>query len=75
MSHLVAPSILAADFANLGKDIEMINRSVADWVHCDIMDGSFVPNISFGTPVLKAVRAITEKYLDVHLMIQKPLQK
>lgn len=70
--HLVAPSILAADFNRLGKDIEMINLSAADWIHCDVMDGSFVPNISFGMPILKAVKQIANKPLDVHLMIDAP---
>ena len=72
MSHFVAPSILAADFANLQRDIEMINRSVADWIHVDIMDGLFVPNISFGFPVVEAVKKHAEKPLDVHLMITAP---
>ena len=72
MSHLVAPSILAADFANLGKDIAMIDQSMGDWVHCDVMDGSFVPNISFGFPIMEAIRPLTDKYLDVHLMIVRP---
>ena len=69
---LVAPSILAADFNNLGKDIEMINRSEADYIHCDVMDGVFVPNISFGLPVIQAIRLISQKPLDVHLMIVNP---
>jgi ribulose-phosphate 3-epimerase len=72
MNHLVAPSILSADFANLQKDIEMINSSEADWIHVDVMDGVFVPNISFGTPVLKAIKPIAKKPLDVHLMIVDP---
>lgn len=71
-SHKVAPSILAADFGNLQRDIEMINASAADWVHVDIMDGVFVPNISFGFPVMKAVKQHAEKPLDVHLMITDP---
>lgn len=69
---IIAPSILSADFNNLGKDIEMLNRSKAEWIHCDIMDGVFVPNISFGIPVVQHVRKITKKLLDVHLMIVKP---
>ena len=69
---IVAPSLLAADFGNLASDIDMINRSDAGWVHCDVMDGVFVPNISFGFPVIKAVGALTEKPLDVHLMIVQP---
>jgi ribulose-phosphate 3-epimerase len=72
MSHLIAPSILSADFANLQRDIEMINQSEADWFHIDIMDGVFVPNISFGFPVMKAVNEHTLKPLDVHLMIVDP---
>ena len=72
MSSLIAPSILAADFANLQRDIEMINISDADWFHIDIMDGEFVPNISFGMPVLKAISKHAKKTLDVHLMIIKP---
>ncbi len=72
MKQLVAPSILAADFGNLGRDIEMLNSSDADWIHCDIMDGVFVPNISFGMPVLKYVQKIAKKPLDVHLMIVDP---
>ena len=72
MNHLVAPSILAADFANLQRDIEMINKSDADWIHVDIMDGMFVPNISFGFPIAKAVKKHTGKPLDVHLMIVDP---
>lgn len=71
-SKLIAPSILAADFANLQRDIEMLNQSEADWFHIDIMDGVFVPNISFGMPVLKAITKHTKKYVDVHLMIVDP---
>ena len=69
---LIAPSILAADFANLQRDIEMINNSQADWFHIDIMDGVFVPNISFGMPVLEAITKYTKKTVDVHLMIVDP---
>lgn len=69
---LIAPSILAADFANLQRDIEMINISQADWFHIDIMDGVFVPNISFGMPVLEAITKHTKKTIDVHLMIIDP---
>lgn len=72
MSHLVAPSLLSADFSNLRKDIEMVNTSDADWFHLDIMDGVFVPNISFGFPVVKAVKLLAKKPLDVHLMIVQP---
>lgn len=72
MPHLIAPSVLSADFANLGRDMEMINESQADWFHIDVMDGVFVPNISFGFPVMKAIAAIAKKPLDVHLMIEKP---
>ena len=72
MSYLVAPSILSADFANLQRDVEMINKSEADWFHVDIMDGMFVPNISFGFPVVKAIKKHAKKPLDVHLMINDP---
>lgn len=68
----IAPSLLSANFANLSEDLEKINRSEADWLHLDVMDGVFVPNISFGFPVLKAVARISEKPLDVHLMIVEP---
>lgn len=72
MAHLIAPSILSADFANLQRDIDMINRSQADWFHVDVMDGLFVPNISFGMPVISAVKKHATKPLDVHLMIVDP---
>ncbi len=72
MKPLISPSILSANFANLAKDIEMINQSDADWAHIDIMDGVFVPNISFGFPVLKFVAELSTKPLDVHLMIVEP---
>ncbi len=72
MSHLIAPSLLSADFSNLITDIEMINNSDADWFHLDVMDGVFVPNISFGFPIIKAVNQYTLKPLDVHLMIVDP---
>ena len=70
--RIVAPSILSADFGNLERDIKMIDRSAAEWVHIDIMDGVFVPNISFGFPVVRSVRKATTKVLDVHLMIVEP---
>ena len=72
MKRIVAPSILSADFGNLERDIKMIDRSRAEWVHIDVMDGVFVPNISFGFPVMKPVRKATSKVLDVHLMIVEP---
>lgn len=70
--RIVAPSILSADFGNLERDIKMLDRSAAEWVHIDVMDGVFVPNISFGFPVMKPVRKATNKTLDVHLMIVEP---
>ena len=72
MSTIIAPSLLAADFANLERDIELINQSEADWFHIDIMDGVFVPNISFGMPVMEAMKKYTKKPMDVHLMIVQP---
>lgn len=72
MTHLISPSLLSADFGNLQRDIEMINNSEADWFHLDIMDGLFVPNISFGFPIIKTVKKLAKKPLDVHLMIIDP---
>ncbi|HTN18428.1 MAG TPA: ribulose-phosphate 3-epimerase [Chitinophagaceae bacterium] len=69
---MIAPSVLSADFLNLGRDVEMINNSEADLFHVDVMDGSFVPNISFGLPVIKAIKKLAKKPLDVHLMIVEP---
>ncbi|MBO7417410.1 MAG: ribulose-phosphate 3-epimerase [Bacteroidaceae bacterium] len=72
MKPIISPSILSADFAHLAEDIDTLNQSEADWIHCDIMDGVFVPNISFGFPVLKHVVKLSNKPLDVHLMIVQP---
>ena len=72
MSSIVAPSILSADFGNLAKDISMLNSSNADWIHIDVMDGNYVPNISFGMPVIDYIDSLSNKPLDIHLMISKP---
>lgn len=74
MHHKIAPSLLSADFLNLQADIEMVNNSEADWFHCDVMDGTFVPNISFGFPIIKQISKMAKKPLDVHLMIVNPDQ-
>lgn len=72
MTRIISPSLLSADFLTLGSDCQMLNRSAAEWFHLDIMDGCFVPNISYGMPVISAIRRATTKILDVHLMIEKP---
>lgn len=69
---IVSPSLLSADFLNLGKDVEMVNESAAEWIHIDVMDGVFVPNISYGLPILSQIKKIARKVLDVHLMIVEP---
>jgi ribulose-phosphate 3-epimerase len=74
MSVIIAPSILSCDFANLERDFQLINRSQADWFHVDVMDGVFVPNISFGFPIIEALKKVAEKPLDVHIMISNPDQ-
>jgi ribulose-phosphate 3-epimerase len=71
---IIAPSVLACDFLNIGSEIKMLNESAAEWIHIDVMDGVFVPNISFGFPVLEAINKVATKVLDVHLMIEKPEQ-
>ena len=72
MNHLIAPSMLAADFGNLKSEVNMVNNSDADWFHLDVMDGVFVPNISYGIPIIKSIKEHAQKPLDVHLMIEKP---
>ena len=74
MAIIISPSVLSCDFANLQRDVEMINESEADWFHVDVMDGVFVPNISFGFPIIEAIKKHAKKPLDVHIMIQNPDQ-
>ncbi|MFC6999990.1 ribulose-phosphate 3-epimerase [Rufibacter roseus] len=72
MPHLIAPSVLAANFGQLAQDVQMLNQSAADWIHVDVMDGRFVPNISFGFPVIESIQKVAQKPMDVHLMIVEP---
>ena len=74
MKPIIAPSMLAADFGNLQRDVEMVDRSVAEWFHMDVMDGVFVPNISYGPAIIQKMASYTEKYIDSHLMIVNPDQ-
>ena len=74
MTRIISPSMLSADFGNLERDTKMIDRSAAEWVHIDVMDGVFVPNISFGAPVIKSLRKCTKLAFDVHLMISNPIK-
>lgn len=71
-TRIISPSLLSSDFLNLGRDVQMLNESEAEWLHLDVMDGRFVPNISFGLPIIQAVRSCTDKICDVHLMIEEP---